>query len=94
MTEWTVHVRVFKSLPVSVLRTDLAAGAPQRHGAVVGGVGPGAGWIYATQLLHVVMDVGISCRGSMEEELFTDFFYIITDTLLHYVPFILKQVPL
>lgn len=54
-------------LLVSVSRTNLAASIPQRHWAVVGGVGPGACWIDAAQLFHIMTDVGISCEDQGSE---------------------------
>lgn len=51
---------------MSVLYTHLAAGVPQRHGVVVGGVCPGACWIDAAQLLHIMADEGISCGAQNE----------------------------
>lgn len=41
--------------------TDLTASVPEGDWVVVGGVGPGACWVDATQLLHVVADEGVSC---------------------------------
>lgn len=53
---------------LSVSHTNLTSRVPQGHGVVVGGVGPGAGWIDATQLLHVMLDVSISCGGNIHRQ--------------------------
>lgn len=53
---------------MSVRCTDLAAGVPQGHWVVVGGVCPGACWIDAAQLLHIMTDVGIRCREHIRNE--------------------------
>ena len=44
-------------------RTDLTASVPEGDGVVVGRVGPGACGVDPAQLVHVVVDVAVSCRG-------------------------------
>lgn len=47
--------------------TYLAASIPQRHGVVVGGVCPGAGWVDSAELVHVVVNVGCGCQKKTTE---------------------------